>query len=65
MVRFLHDRVGSVLVGGVVQQSANIVHEERIQKIRDLLLVRELQSALEWDPRDQISSRDIPRSFER
>lgn len=59
MVRLFNNRVGTVLVSRVVQQSANIVHEERIQQIGDLLLVSKLQSALEWDPRDQISSRKI------
>lgn len=38
------------LVGRVVQQSADVVDEERVKQFRDLLLVREIQRAVEGYP---------------
>jgi hypothetical protein len=37
-----NNSIGPRGVFGIVQQTANIVNEERIQQIRDLLLVREV-----------------------
>lgn len=42
--------VGAPLVGRVAQELVDIMHEERIQKLSDLLLVGEVQSALVRDP---------------
>lgn len=38
------------LVGGVVKQGTNIVHEERVKQLRDVLFVREIQRAIEGYP---------------
>lgn len=51
-----HGRVDASprLVGGMVKKRADIVNEERIQLLRDLLLVGKIQRAIEWDP-NQVS----------
>ena len=38
------------LVCRVVQERADVVHKERIEKLGDLLLVREIEGAFEGDP---------------
>lgn len=38
----LHDLCGAVLVCWVVEQGTNVVHEQRVQKLGDLLLVGEI-----------------------
>lgn len=37
----------------VIEQSTDVVHEERIQTFGDLFFVRKVQSTLEWDPEDE------------
>ena len=51
VLRFLHDHVGAGLVGRVVQQTTDVVHEQRVQKIGDLFLVGKIQRTLERNPR--------------
>jgi hypothetical protein len=47
---FLHDHICSVLVGWVVQQAADVVHKQWVQKVSDLLLVGKFQRSLKWNP---------------
>lgn len=37
--RSSHDLTGAILVGGVVKERSNVVHKQRIERLRDLLLV--------------------------
>lgn len=50
LLRLLHHHGRSGLIGGVVKETTDIVHEERIQEICDLLLIGEFQSTLERNP---------------
>jgi hypothetical protein len=34
----------------VIQERANVMHKERIQRFRDLLLVGKIQRTVEWNP---------------
>lgn len=34
----------------MVEQSSDVMHEKRVEKLCNLLLVREVQRALKWDP---------------
>lgn len=45
-----HDLVGAGLVRGVVQQSTNVVNEQRVQELCDLLLVGEVECPLKRNP---------------
>ena len=45
-----HNLVGSGLIGGMIQQSTNIVHEKRIEQLCNLLLVCKFQGSLIWYP---------------
>jgi hypothetical protein len=45
-----HDLARPVLVCWVIEQSANIVNEQRIKKLGNFLLVGEIKSSLKWDP---------------
>lgn len=40
----------SSLVRGMIKKSTNVMNEKRVQEFCDLLLVREVQRAIEWDP---------------
>lgn len=45
-----HHGIGAGLVRGVVQEGTDVVDEQRVERFRDPLLVREFQRALKWDP---------------
>jgi hypothetical protein len=48
-----HGRIANALprlVRRMVEQCANVMNEKWIEKLRDLLLVREVQRAIEWNP---------------
>lgn len=47
----LHDRIGSGLIRRVVEETTNVMNEERIQLLCDLLFVGKVKSPLERDPR--------------
>lgn len=51
-----HDLACAVRVGRVIEQSANIVHEQGIQKLRDLLLVRKVEGTVKRNPAACVSS---------
>jgi hypothetical protein len=38
------------LVSGMIEQRSDIVNEKRIEHLGDLLLVGEIQRAIEWNP---------------
>jgi len=46
----------------VIEQSANIVHKQGIQCLRDLLLVGKVKSAIEWDPGQLLAYDMVQRS---
>lgn len=45
-----HDRIRSGLVGWVVEQCADVMHEQRVKQLCDLFLVRKIQCTFERDP---------------
>jgi hypothetical protein len=45
-----HNLAGAVLVGRVIEKSANVVYEERVQQLRNLLLVGEIEGAVKRNP---------------
>ena len=45
-----HDSIRSGLVCWVVEQCADVVHEQRVKQLSDLFLVREIQCTFERDP---------------
>ena len=49
------------LVSGVIQKSANVVDEKRVERLRDLLLVGEIQRTIEWNPKGISTWEDIVR----
>lgn len=49
-LRGCHYGIGTRLVRGMIQQSANVVHKERVKELGDLLLVREVECSFERDP---------------
>lgn len=46
----LHDLRGAILVCWVVKQGTNIVHEKRVKKFSNLLLVGKIQGSLKRNP---------------
>lgn len=50
MLGHSHDLAGPGLVRWVIEKSANVVDEKRIEKLRDLFLVRKVQSSFKRDP---------------
>lgn len=47
-----HHRIGSVGVRGVIKQGTNVMNKQRIQKLSNFLLVREVQCTIEWYPEE-------------
>lgn len=50
LLRFLNNHVGMGLVGGVIQETTDIVYKQRVEKIRNLFFVGEIQSPLKRNP---------------
>lgn len=51
-----HDLACAVRVRRVIKQSANVVHKQGIQKLRDLLLVRKVEGSVVRNPAACVSS---------
>lgn len=45
-----HDCIGSVGVGWMIEQRPNVVDKQRIQHLRDFLLIRKVQRTIERNP---------------
>lgn len=48
-----HHCIGSIRVGGVIEQRADVVDEQRVQELRYLFLVRKVQRPLKRNPIDE------------
>ena len=49
--RTSHDASGTALVVWMVEQSADVVHKERVEKMGDLLSIRKVKRTLKGNPR--------------
>jgi hypothetical protein len=47
-----HDLAGAVLVGWVIEKSANVVDKQRIKQLGDFLLVSEIERSVKRNPRE-------------
>lgn len=45
-----HHGIGSIRVGGMIEESADVVDEQRIQELRYFFLVGKVQGPLERNP---------------
>lgn len=57
VVGFLHNHIGAVLVGRVVQQASDIVNKQWVEQISDLFLVRKFQRTLKRNPGNSLAHR--------